>query len=58
MSRTKGATNVKPSDRPEFLDMPAEERILFVANLIVDQILERAGEHIGIARDIGYWKRR
>ena len=40
MSKTKGATNTKPSDRPEFLDMPEEERLVFIANLIVDQILE------------------
>ena len=40
MSRTKGATNTKPSDHPEFLDMPEEERLVFIANLIVEQILE------------------
>lgn len=40
MSRVKGATNKIPADRPDFLDMPEKERITFIANLIVDQLLE------------------
>ena len=40
MSRATGATNKKLDDHPEFLDMPEEERLVFIANLIVDQILE------------------
>jgi hypothetical protein len=40
MSKTEGATNKKPTDHPDFLDIPGEERLVFIANLIVDQILE------------------
>lgn len=41
MSKTKGATNKMKAGHPEFLDMPPEERLVFIANLIVDQILEK-----------------
>jgi hypothetical protein len=40
MGRVKGATNKISADRPDFLDMPEKERIAFIANLIVDQLLE------------------
>lgn len=39
MSRTKGSKN-KNSASPSFIELPVEERINLIANLIVDKVIE------------------
>jgi hypothetical protein len=53
MSKTKGTTNKTPADHPEFLDMPVEERLTFVANLIVDQLLEESASTAKPLKELG-----
>lgn len=53
MSRTKGATNKKLSDHPEYLDMGPEERLSFIANLIVDQLLDGSASATEISKALG-----
>jgi hypothetical protein len=36
MSRTVGAINKQPADHSDFLDMSVEERLEFIASLIVE----------------------
>ncbi len=40
MARTKGAKNKNSSELPAFFDLPTEERIIVIANLIVDRVIE------------------
>jgi hypothetical protein len=40
MARTKGTLNKKKSPPPETTLLRAEERLTFIANLIVDQLID------------------
>jgi hypothetical protein len=40
MARTKGSKNKNSADIPAYCSMPTEERIVVLANLIVDRIVE------------------
>jgi hypothetical protein len=59
MTRTKGSLNKQPLNHPEFLDMSSEERLRFVANLIIDQVLEimhsdsQLLKELGLETDVG-----
>jgi len=59
MTRTKGSLNKQPLNHTEFLDMPTEERLQFVANLIIDQILllrhsdAQLLKELGLENDVG-----
>jgi hypothetical protein len=53
MTRTKGSLNKQPPNHPDFLDMPTEERLEFVANLIIDQILELQRSDIQVLIELG-----
>jgi hypothetical protein len=40
MSRPKGSKNRNSSAPPVYMSLPTEERIIVIANLIVDRIIE------------------
>jgi len=40
MARLKGSKNKNSSDMPLYSTLPTEERLIVLANLIVDRILE------------------
>jgi hypothetical protein len=53
MTRTKGSLNKQPLNHPEFLDMSCEERLQFVANLIIDQILVSQRSDTQLLKELG-----
>jgi hypothetical protein len=53
MTRTKGSLNKQPLNHPDFLDMPTEERLEFVANLIIDQMLVLQHSDAQLLRELG-----
>jgi hypothetical protein len=53
MTRTKGSLNKQPLNHPDFLDMPSEERLEFVANLIIDQLLELQQSDAPLLKELG-----
>jgi len=53
MTRTKGSLNKQLSNHPDFLDMPTEERLQFVANLIIDQLLELQQSNGSLLKELG-----
>jgi hypothetical protein len=44
MSRPKGSKNRNSSAPPAYIKLPTEQRIVVIANLIVDRILEDQGQ--------------
>lgn len=40
MSRPKGTKNRNSAAQPEYTKLPTEERLVVIANLIVDRIIE------------------
>ena len=40
MGRTKGSRNKNSAEMPMYTAMPTEERLLVLANLIVDRVVE------------------
>ena len=53
MTRTTGSLNKRPSNHPEILDLSTEERLEFVINLIVDQILEAQRTDFQLIKELG-----
>ena len=53
MTRTKGSLNKQPLNHPDFLDMTTEERLQFVANLIIDQLLVLQHPDTQLLKELG-----
>ena len=53
MTRTKGSLNKQPLNHPDFLDMPTEERLQFVTNLIIDLLLVLQHPDAQLLKELG-----
>lgn len=53
MSRLKGKSNKKPPAAPDTVEFTTEQRLEFIANLIVDRILEDKANEQTLLKKIG-----
>jgi radical SAM superfamily enzyme len=53
MGRTTGALNKKPLNHSDLLDLSIEDRLDFVANLIVDQLVELQRNDYKLLKELG-----
>ena len=53
MARTKGTLNKKKSPPPETTLLSAEERLTFIANLIIDQVFDDKKNDYELLKKLG-----
>jgi hypothetical protein len=53
MARTKGSSNKKPPAAPDTVEFTTEQRLAFIANLIVDRILQDKANELTLLKQIG-----